>query len=73
MNYRSGIGRDLLMLMLGAAVGAFFAVLIAYPELLGGVRENSARIDANKAQIALLWEAHQVEHETTMTDGGTAP
>ena len=73
MNYRSGMGRDLLMLLMGAAVGAFFAVLIAYPELLGDVRENTARIEANQTQIALLWEAHQLEHEPTMTDGGITP
>ena len=73
MNYRSGIGRDLLMLMLGAAIAALFAVLIAYPELLGDVRENTARIESNQAQIALLWEAHHLDHEPTMTDGGTAP
>lgn len=73
MNYGSRFVRDLLMLLTGAAVGALFAVLIAYPELLGDVRENTARIEANQTQIALLWEAHQVEHEPTTPDGGSAP
>lgn len=73
MNDRLRIVRDVLMLLTGAAIGALFAVLIAYPELLGDVRENTARIESNQAQIALLWEAHHLDHEPTMSDGGTAP
>lgn len=73
MNDRPRIGRDVLLLLIGAAIGAIFAVLVAYPELLASSKENSARIDANKAQIELIWDAHYVDHEATMPDGGTAP
>ena len=60
------------MLLIGAAIGALFGILVAYPEMLASSRENAARIENNEKQIKLLWEAHQVQHETATPDGGSA-
>lgn len=73
MNNRPRIGRDVLMLLIGAAIAAIFAVMVAYPELLANSKENVARIAANEDKIALLWEAHRLEHEPAIPGGGTAP
>ena len=70
MNDRPRIGRDALMLIIGAAIGALFGVFVAYPELVANSKENAARIESNQQQIELLWEAHQIEHEAK-TEGGT--
>jgi hypothetical protein len=72
MNENRGIRRDALMLLIGAAIGALFGILVAYPEMLASSRENSARIDNNQKQIELLWEAHQVQHETATPSEGAA-
>ena len=47
--------------------------MVAYPELLANSKENAARIAANEDKIALLWEAHRLEHEPAIPGGGTAP
>ncbi len=57
------------MLLVGAAVGVLFGILVAYPELLANSRENAARIESNREQIELLWGAHQIRHETVTPDG----
>ena len=64
----SSIRRDIVLLVIGAAVGTAFGLLVAYPELLGTSRENSARIDNNRVQIELLWEAHDIEHTRVPND-----
>ena len=51
-----------LMLLIGAAIGVVFTIVVAYPSLLAESRENSARIEANKEQIERLWEAHEITH-----------
>ena len=71
MNDRSRIGRDALMLLIGAGIGALFGVFVAYPELVANSKENAARIESNERHIELLWEAHKIEHEPATTDGGT--
>ena len=38
MNNRPRIGRDVLMLLIGAAIAAIFAVMVAYPELAGKLK-----------------------------------
>ena len=58
------IRRDILLLLVGAAIATIFAILVAYPEILASSRENAARIEANGKQIELLWEAHAVSHTT---------
>ena len=60
---RSRLGRDLIMLIVGAVVAALFAIVVAYPEILAKSRENAVLIEANKEQIELLWGAHNVKHE----------
>ena len=64
------LARDAMMLLIGAAIAAVFAIVVAYPALLTGTRENAARIDANEGQIERLWDAHQIVHETPTPDGG---
>ena len=58
------------MLIVGAAIAALFGILVAYPEILASSRENAARIEANQKQLELLWEAHQIQHEATVPNGG---
>lgn len=72
MNDGRGIRRDVVVLLIGAAIGVVFGILVAYPEMLASSRENSARIDNNEKQIELLWEAHQVQHEAPTQTGDTA-
>ena len=60
---RSRLGRDLIMLIVGAVVAALFAIVVAYPEILAKSRENTVLIEANKEHIELLWGAHNVKHE----------
>lgn len=67
---RPRIGRDVLMLLIGAAIVAVFAIVVAYPALLAGTRENAARIDANERQIERIWDAHRIGHETPTPNGG---
>ena len=55
--------RDALMFVVGTAIGTMFAILVAYPEILATSRENTARIEANKEHINLLWDAHRIEHD----------
>ena len=64
--------RDALMLLIGAAIGALFGILVAYPEMLASTRENAARIDNNDKQIDLLWQAHELQHKMETRDGGPA-
>ena len=54
MYDRSRIGRDVIILLIGATVATIFAVLVAYPGLLADSRANTARIESNSAQIELL-------------------
>ena len=60
------------MLFIGAAIAAIFGILVAYPEMLASSRENAARIENNEKQIELLWEAHQIQHKTTIPNGESA-
>ena len=71
MNSGRGIRRDAVVLLIGAAIGVVFGVFVAYPEMLASTRENAARIENNEKHIQLLWEAHQVHHETTTPTGDT--
>ena len=70
MYDRSRIGRDVIILLIGATVATIFAVLVAYPGLLADSRANTARIESNSAQIELLWEAHEIRHRASTSDGG---
>ena len=70
MRDRSRIGRDVMIILFGAAIGTLFTILVAYPELLANSRANSARIESNSAQIELLWEAHEIRHQPSTSDGG---
>ena len=54
MRDRSRIGRDVMIILFGAAIGTLFTILVAYPELLADSRANTARIESNSAQIELL-------------------
>ena len=67
MNSR--IPRDIAMLLIGAAIGTLFGILVAYPEMLASTRENAVGIESNKQQIELLWEAHTIEHQLSDVDG----
>ena len=51
-----------LILLIGAAIGVVFTIMVAYPALLAQSRENEARIEANKEQIERLLEAHEITH-----------
>ncbi len=67
---RESIGRAIILLIIGAAVGTIFGLLIAYPALLAESRENAVRIEANKERIDLLWEAHYIQHDPPTRNGG---
>ena len=54
MLNKGSIGRDLLILFAGAAIGVLFGTLVAYPQVLARSGENAARIEANKDQLELL-------------------
>ena len=69
MADRPRIGRDVLMILIGAALAALFGIVVAYPALLANTRENATRIDANEKQIERLWDAHQVGHDTPTLGG----
>jgi hypothetical protein len=56
------IRREVIILLIGAAIGVLFGVLVAYPEMLANTRENAARIESNEKQIERLWEAHEISH-----------
>ena len=62
MLNRPSIRRDIVLILIGTAIGTLFGIFVAYPELLANSRENSARIEGNRSQIELLWEAHEVDH-----------
>ena len=70
MYDRSRIGRDVIILFAGALIATVFAILVAYPGLLADSRANTARIESNAAQIELLWEAHEIRHRASTSDGG---
>ena len=61
------------MLLIGAAIAAFFGILVAYPQILASSRENAVRIEANEKQFERLWEVHEVQHKTQTPDGGHEP
>ena len=67
---RGSIRRDLMMIFAGAAIGVLFGILVAYPQVLARSSENEARIESNKDQIELLWDAHQIQHVTPTAGGG---
>ena len=69
MLNRQTIGREVLLVLIGAAIGVLFGILVAYPQILANSRENAARIESNKEQIELLWDAHQIQHITPTADG----
>ena len=69
----SNVRRDIIVLLIGAAIGTLFGILVAYPEMLASPRENAARIKANEHQIQLLWDAHSIEHTTLTPDGAPSP
>ena len=58
----------MVILLVGAAIGVLFGVLVAYPEMLASSRENKARIDSNEKQIERLWDAHEIWHKTPSPD-----
>ena len=60
---RPRIGRDVLMILIGAALAALFGIVVAYPALLANTQENAARIDSNQRQIGRLLDAHDIGHE----------
>ena len=66
---KESLGRAIILLIIGAAVGTIFGLLIAYPALLAETRENSARIEANKERVELLWEAHYIHHDPSTKNG----
>ncbi len=70
MFEKGSISRDFIILFAGAAISVVFAILVLYPEMLARSTENAARIESNKEQIELLWDAHQIQHDTPATDGG---
>ena len=70
MFNRGGIGREIIVLLIGAAIGVLFGILVLYPEVLARSRENAARIESNQEQIEMLWDAHQIQHETPTAGGG---
>lgn len=70
MYDRSRLRRDVIILLIGAAIGALFGVIVAYPEILASTRENAVRIEANRVQIEQLWDAHEIRHEGPDPDGG---
>lgn len=57
------------MLLIGAAIVAVFAIVVAYPAVLANTRENAARIDANESRVERLLDAHQIEHGTPTQNG----
>ena len=63
------IRREILVLLIGAAIGVLFGVLVAYPEMLANSRENRARIESNEKQIEQLWDAHEISHKTPESGG----
>ena len=67
---KDSIGRTVLLIFIGTLIGTIFGLLVAYPALLSNTRENSARIEANKERIDLLWEAHYIQHDSSTKDGG---
>lgn len=69
MNDTPRIRRDVLMLLIGAAIATIFGILVAYPQILADSRENAANIESNKRQIERLWDAHEVWHKTPTSDG----
>ena len=66
----SRIRRDVLLLLIGAAMGTLFGILVAYPEMLASTRENAARIDANQQQIEVLQDVHPIQHKSPISDEG---
>ena len=69
MINRQTIGRDVLILLIGAAIGALFGILVAYPQILASTRENAARIELNEKRIEMLMEAHEIRHITPTAQG----
>ncbi len=70
MLNRQTIGREILLLLIGASIGVLFGILVAYPQILANSRENAVRIESNKEQIELLWDAHRIQHITPTAEGG---
>ena len=66
----SNFRRDLVMILIGAVIAAVFGIVIAYPALLAESKENAARIESNRKQIELLWDAHQVSHDAKAVEQG---
>ena len=66
---KESLGRAIILLIIGAAVGTIFGLLIAYPALLAESRENAARIESNKERIEQLWEAHYIQHDLPTKNG----
>ena len=50
----SNVRRDIILRLIGGAIGTLFGILVAYPEMLASPWENAARIKANEHQIQLL-------------------
>ena len=70
MFNRGGIGREVIIFFIGAAISVLFGILVLYPEVLARSRENAARIESNREQIEMLWDAHEIRHETPTKNGG---
>ena len=58
-----GFIRQILIMLIGAAIGVIFSIAVAYPILYAQLQENAARIEANKDQIQRLWDAHEFSHQ----------
>ena len=59
----TGFLKNAALLVIGAGIGVVFGLLVAYPELVATPKENRAQIEANKAQIERLLDAHKISHE----------
>ena len=51
--------------MIGTLLGAAFSSIVLHTEIEENLATNEAEIDANKAQIDRLWDAHRISDVTT--------
>ena len=53
------------LLVIGTLLGAAFSSIVLHTEIEESLATNEAEIDANKAQIDRLWDAHRISDGTT--------
>ena len=53
------------LLVIGTLLGAAFSSIVLHTEIEESLATNEAEIDANKAQIDRLWDAHRISDVTT--------